>query len=227
MTDRRDVLVACLLAILAFMVSCNPSTERGSNKYIVELVGVDLPPLTIKSIAEESGIVDATLYQWKNHTVIYSATEKIELFTHKMALKMPTVKVKVYDKPFYNFTKSKRCEGAIALEWKHILLTANLVKDKKMQKEYLDYHKTQFSEWPEISQGFCNADFQQLLVYKNGRQLMLVISIPADKTLDELNPKTTENNPRVDEWNSIMGKYQEGIEGTEPGEKWVFLDKIE
>jgi hypothetical protein len=55
---------------------------------------------------------------------------------------------------------------------------------------------------------------------------MLVISIPKGKTLEELNPKTTENNPRMDEWNSIMKKYQEGIEGTAPGEVWVFLKPL-
>ena len=55
---------------------------------------------------------------------------------------------------------------------------------------------------------------------------MLVISVPKGKSLDELNPKTTENNPRVDKWNAIMGKYQEGIEGTKPGEKWIFLKNV-
>ena len=55
---------------------------------------------------------------------------------------------------------------------------------------------------------------------------MLVISIPKGESLDKLNPKTTENNPRVDEWNKIMNKYQEGIEGTKPGETWVFFKKL-
>jgi hypothetical protein len=55
---------------------------------------------------------------------------------------------------------------------------------------------------------------------------MLVISIPKGGSLDKLNPKTTENNPRVDEWNKIMSKYQEGIPGTKPGEVWVFLNEI-
>jgi hypothetical protein len=63
-------------------------------------------------------------------------------------------------------------------------------------------------------------------VYKNGRQLMLVISIPKGANLDELNPKTTENNPRVDGWNARMKKYQEGVEGTKKGETWVFLKNI-
>jgi hypothetical protein len=64
-------------------------------------------------------------------------------------------------------------------------------------------------------------------VYKTGRQLMLVISIPKGESLDKLNPKTTENNPRVDEWNKIMSKYQEGIDGTKPGETWVFFQQVE
>ena len=95
-----------------------------------------------------------------------------------------------------------------------------------MQQEYVDYHATQMENWPDIAKGFCNADFQQLLIFKNGRQLVLVISIPKGKTLDELNPKTVENNPKMNEWNKIMGKYQEGIEGTKPDETWVFLKQL-
>ena len=55
---------------------------------------------------------------------------------------------------------------------------------------------------------------------------MLVISIPHGENLDHLNPKTTENNPRVDEWNRLMQQYQEGISGTDPGEVWVFLKPV-
>ena len=91
----------------------------------------------------------------------------------------------------------------------------------------MDYHATQFEKWPEIAKGFCNADFQQLLLFKNARQLMLVISISKGESLDTLNPKTTENNLKMVEWNKIMGKYQEGIEGTKEGETWVFLNKVD
>ena len=41
-----------------------------------------------------------------------------------------------------------------------------------------------------------------------------------------MNKKTTKNNPRVDEWNNLMKKYQRGIQGTKPGETWVFLEKF-
>ncbi|RZK36771.1 MAG: L-rhamnose mutarotase, partial [Hymenobacter sp.] len=111
-------------------------------------------------------------------------------------------------------------------QWNNIILTANLVKDPAKQREYLRYHATQFAQWPEVAQGFCRASFQQLLVFRQGRQLLLVISIPHGESLDELNPKTTENNPRVNDWNRLMQQYQEGLPGTRPGETWVFLQPV-
>jgi hypothetical protein len=51
--------------------------------------------------------------------------------------------------------------------------------------------------------------------------LILIIRIPADKTLDELNPKTVENNPEMVEWNRMMAAYQEGIEQAPDGVVWV------
>ena len=115
----------------------------------------------------------------------------------------------------------------MASEWDHILLTANLVEDAQLQKEYIDYHTSQFEEWPEVAEGFCNGDFQQLQIFKNGNQLMLTISIPKDAAFEKLNPLTLKNNSRMEAWNSIMSKYQTGIKGTKKSEVWVFLDPIE
>ena len=107
-----------------------------------------------------------------------------------------TATVKLYNDLFYEFNRSYCDNKAVAKEWDHVLLTANMVADKKMQQEDLTYHANQFKQWPEVAKGFCKADFQQLLLYKNERQLMLIISIPKGESLDRLNPKTTENNPR-------------------------------
>ncbi len=193
----------------------------------VELIGKGFDAEKIKSIAKTNGVIDAQLYQWKKHTVLYAKMNHIEYLKQQLALEYPKAEIKTYNTPVYNFNKFEHCEDkTMAAEWDHIVLTANLVDDVKLQEEYLQYHETQFEEWPEVAQGFCNADFQQLQVFKNGRQLMLVISIPKGADLDELNPKTTENNPRVDEWNEIMKRYQTGIKGTKSGETWVFLKKL-
>jgi len=193
----------------------------------IELVGKDFDIEKIKSTIKGFRIVGEELYQWENHLVIYGLMNQPERTKKKLALAFPALEIKIYENPIYDFQNFERCKDVkVASEWENIVLTANLVDDAKMQKEYVDYHTTQFEKWPEIAKGFCNADFQQLQVFKNGRQLMLVISIPKGESLDKLNPKTVENNPRVDEWNAIMKKYQTGVEGTKPGEVWNFLKKL-
>jgi hypothetical protein len=193
----------------------------------IELIGKDFDIEKIKSTIKGFRIVGEELYQWENHLVIYGLMNQPERTKRKLALAFPALEIKIYENPVYDFQNFERCKDSKpASEWENIVLTANLVDDAKMQKEYVDYHATQFEKWPEIAKGFCNADFQQLQVFKNGRQLMLVISIPKGESLDKLNPKTTENNPRVDEWNAIMKKYQTGIQDAKPGETWIFLKNI-
>ncbi|MEL1239979.1 L-rhamnose mutarotase [Flavobacterium flavipallidum] len=195
---------------------------------VIELVGKDFDIEKIKSTIKGFRIVGEELYQWENHLVIYGLMNQPERTKRKLALAFPDLQIKIYENPVYDFQNFERCPGVKpASEWENIVLTANLVDNPKMQQEYLDYHKTQFEKWPEIAKGFCNADFQQLQVFKNGRQLMLVISIPKGEDLDKLNPKTSENNPRVDEWNALMKKYQTGIEDAKAGETWIFLKKLE
>jgi hypothetical protein len=164
--------------------------------------------------------------RWKNHISIYLNIPNPEEILMEVKKEYPQDSVKYYDKPFYTFNR-KNCADTINSEkWDNIVMTASLVNDPKLQQEYLNYHAMQFKNWPQVARGFCNADFQQVLVFKNGRQLMLVISIPKGESLDKLNPKTTANNPRVIEWNRLMAKYQQGISGTKPGEVWVVLKPI-
>lgn len=193
----------------------------------IELIGKNFDIEKIKSTIKGFRIVGEELYQWENHLVIYGLMNQPERTKRKLALAFPELEIKIYENPVYDFQNFERCKDSKpASEWENIVLTANLVADEKMQKEYVDYHTTQFEKWPEIAKGFCNADFQQLQVFKNGRQLMLVISIPKGESLDKLNPKTTENNPRVDDWNALMKKYQTGIEDAKQGETWILLKNI-
>jgi hypothetical protein len=166
------------------------------------------------------------IFEWKNHLVVYDTLLMPGDLQKEIEAAYPNAEVKVYSKLVYEINQSHCSKAENKSQWNNVVMTVNLVKDISMQNQYLHYHATQFQKWPEVAKGFCNADFKQVIVLKNGRQLMLIISIPKGKTLDELNPKTTENNPRVDEWNSIMKKYQEGIEGTNPGETWVVLKPV-
>ncbi len=180
----------------------------------------------LKSILLQNSMDTACIYRWQDHYMLYTKVQDITVMQGRLQNNFPEVTVKVFHDLFYEFNRSKCSDKNTAVEWDHILLTADLVADEKLQQEYLNYHATQFEKWPEISKGFCNADFQQLLLFKNGRQLVLVISIPKGARFDNLNPKTMENNPRVEDWNAIMKKYQQGIAGTKKGETWVFLKQL-
>ncbi|MCY1722041.1 L-rhamnose mutarotase [Prolixibacteraceae bacterium Z1-6] len=228
----KYILLGVLL--LSILVSCNAEKRKNSvedekkmgiYRVVIELILDDENQKDL--LLNELGKVTLDSYQWKNHIVLYGAAEDTVGLNSRIRQTGIRLKTKYYNTPMYVFDRSVRCPDSVVEDaWNDYLLTANLVADSVLQQEYLDFHAKQFDEWPEVAEGFCKAGFQQLLVFKNGRQLMLVISVPADKTLDELNPKTIENNPRMIEWNQIMGKYQKGIEGTSPEEIWVFLSKI-
>ncbi|PTS90474.1 hypothetical protein DBR27_21665, partial [Flavobacterium sp. HMWF030] len=144
----------------------------------IELIGSDFDIEKIRSTIKGFRIVGEELYQWKNHLVIYGKMNQPERTKRKLALAFPSLQIKIYENPIYDFQNFERCKDSKpAAEWENIVLTANLVSDEKLQKEYVDYHTTQFEKWPEIAKGFCNADFQQLQVFKFEKQLILVISI--------------------------------------------------
>ncbi|HET7733600.1 MAG TPA: L-rhamnose mutarotase [Paludibacter sp.] len=193
----------------------------------LEFISTDFDTTKALAIAKANGVINPQFYKWQNHVVLYAKLNHAEKLRETFATAFPAIQIRLYTLPVYNFSRAEQCRNAqIAQEWEHVLLTANLVDDPKLQQEYLNYHKTQFEKWPEVSAGFCNAGFQQLQVFKNGRQLLLVISIPKGASLADLNPKTTENNPRVNDWNGLMKKYQTGIDGAKPDETWVELKKI-
>jgi hypothetical protein len=218
-------LVILLLLIVAFGYS-NAQTPVGK-PVIVEIISPKGSAFKFGAFADmkDSGIEN--IQQWNNLVIVYANTTSPEQLKMHIVKDFPTDQVILFQNPFYDFNR-KYCDNkTVAKQWDNIILTANLVNNPKMQQEYLNYHATQFQKWPEVSQGFCNANFQQLLVFKTGRQLMLVISIPKGESLDKLNPLTTKNNPRVDDWNNMMKKYQEGIAGTKKGETWVFFKNVD
>lgn len=188
---------------------------------VIEIVGEEgISTDLLKQFRLDQNL-QASVYQWKNHLLLYGNFPDLPGIQKQITAIYPHSIIRLYEKPFYVFDR-RVCDNKEQTErWSHTIMTANLVADETMQQEYMDLHAAQTEHWPEVANGFCNAGFQQLLVFRNGRQLMLIISIPENENLDELNPKTTENNPRVNEWNVLMAKYQEGIDGAEAGETWV------
>jgi hypothetical protein len=216
-----------LLLLLLPVISA--LAQAGEKMAVVEIISPVKGPVAAENLLQlcrKYQVPTTGVYAWQNHLIAYGKAAGIQAVQKNLAAIYAGNEVKLYPAPFYKFDRQYCPDKATAKQWDNIILTANLVSSPKQQQEYLAYHATQFQKWPEVAQGFCNASFQQLLVFRQGRQLMLVISIPHGASLDELNPKTSLNNPRVDDWNALMKQYQEGLPGTEPGEVWVFLKPV-
>lgn len=218
----RSIGFVLLLPLLAH-------AQASEKMSVVEIVGSGkavIPSSKLMALCQKYQVPITGVYSWQNHLIAYGKTANILAVQKNLAAIYAGDEVKLYAAPFYKFDRRYCTDKTEARQWDNIILTANLVKDPRKQQEYLNYHATQFQQWPEVAQGFCNASFQQLLVFRQGRQLMLIISIPHGANLDKLNSKTSLNNPRVDEWNALMKQYHTGLPGTKPGETWVFLKPV-
>lgn len=201
--------------------------EKAEKPVIIEIIAPKKVDFKFGRFADMKGYGIENIKLWNNRVVVYAMTANPVGLKTRISKDFRGDRVLMFDNPFYNFNRKFCSNKTEAKKWDNIIMTANLVKDPKLQQQYLAYHATQFQKWPEVSQGFCNANFQQVLVFKNGRRLMLVISIPKGESLDKLNPLTIKNNPRVNDWNNLMKKYQEGIEGTKKGEVWVVFKDVD
>lgn len=105
---------------------------------------------------------------------------------------------------------------------KRYCLALDLVNDEKLIAEYEKYHK---NVWPEIKKSITDAGIVQMEIYRFTNRLFMII-----EATDEFNfankGAADAANPKVQEWETLMWKYQQAIPGAKPGEKWVLMNKI-
>ncbi|PRD54184.1 L-rhamnose mutarotase [Sphingobacterium gobiense] len=179
----------------------------------------------LASFAKTQGIAHPQIYAWGDYMLLKTDDEHAKKLTSAMLANYPQLTVNMFNDVFYTFDR-QYCENQEeAEEVDFVLLTAQLVEDENKQKEYFEYHEKQFEEWPEVAAGFCQADFQEVLLYRSGRQLLLYISFPKGKDFAEIDTLTTKDNPRVVKWNQLMSTYQEGVPGTAANETWIFYKR--
>lgn len=193
----------------------------------VVVVEADYPagdvPATVRALSAKMAPSTVQKAPGGRYIFMVKASEKDRLVADLLEEKLP--KVTVFEHPFYNFNREKATGEAPQKLLTHAVMTCNMVADPVKQSEYLDYHARQGELFPEVAQGFARAGYEQVLVFRDGRRLMLVISFPQGCSLSELDPLTTKDNPRVDDWNAIMAGYQENIDT--PGEApWMMFEPL-
>jgi len=101
-------------------------------------------------------------------------------------------------------------------------LALDLYNDEKLIAEYEAYHK---NVWPEIKKSITDAGITSMEIYRTGNRLFMVMETNPDFSF-ETKASMDSGNPKVQEWEELMWKFQLSLPWAKPGEKWVMMDKI-
>lgn len=101
-------------------------------------------------------------------------------------------------------------------------LALDLVDDPSLIAEYERWHR---NIWPEIKTSIFSSGIEQMEIYRAGNRLFMIMEVNAGFSFEE-KARADKENPKVQEWEQLMWKFQQALPFAQPGEKWVLMDKI-
>lgn len=107
---------------------------------------------------------------------------------------------------------------------KRYALALDLVNDPELIAEYEKWHAAG-NGWPEIKQSIIEPGITDMQIYRTGNRLFMIMETNDDFDAEKKSAMDAVN-PKVQEWEALMGKFQQALPWAKPGEKWVMMDKI-
>ena len=101
-------------------------------------------------------------------------------------------------------------------------LTLDLKDDPKLIAEYKQYHE---KIWPEITRSIRDAGIRDLEIYLRGTRMFMIMEVDESFSFEK-KADSDRKNPKVQEWENLMWKFQKALPEARPGEKWLLMEKI-
>jgi L-rhamnose mutarotase len=101
-------------------------------------------------------------------------------------------------------------------------LALDLKDDPALIAEYEKYHK---KVWPEIIESIKRSGIEILDIYRTGNRMFMIIEANDDFSFEK-KAKMDTANPKVQEWEELMWRFQQALPWAEQGQKWILMDKI-
>ena len=98
----------------------------------------------------------------------------------------------------------------------------DLKADKNLIAEYEAYHE---AIWPEIADSITSAGIEKLEIYRIENRLFMIMETNENFSFEK-KAQMDAANPKVQEWENLMWKYQQALPFAKEGEKWVRMNKI-
>lgn len=98
----------------------------------------------------------------------------------------------------------------------------DLKDDAGLIAEYESYHR---AVWPEILASIRNSGIRSMEIYRTGNRLFMIME--TDASFDAAaKAKNDAADEKVQEWESLMWRYQQALPGALPGQKWMEMKNI-
>jgi len=101
-------------------------------------------------------------------------------------------------------------------------LTLDLKDDPKLIAEYKHYHQKIL---PEITRSIKEAGIEDMEIYLLGTRMFMIMEVNETFSF-EAKKKADELNPKVQEWEALMWRFQQSLPEAKPGEKWLLMERI-
>lgn len=105
---------------------------------------------------------------------------------------------------------------------KRFCLALDLKNDPILIAEYEKYHE---QIWPEIEQSIRESGIIEMEIYRIETRLFMIMETE-DSFSFEKKGEADAQNPKVQEWENLMWKYQQALPTAKPNEKWLLMKKV-
>jgi L-rhamnose mutarotase len=105
---------------------------------------------------------------------------------------------------------------------KRYCLTLDLKGDPNLIAEYKEHHE---HVWQEITQSIKDSGVEDLEIYLLGTRMFMIMEVN-DAFSFEAKAEADRLNPKVQEWEKLMWKFQQALPQAKPGEKWLLMERI-
>jgi L-rhamnose mutarotase len=101
-------------------------------------------------------------------------------------------------------------------------LALDLKDDPQLIAEYKRYHE---KIWPEITKSIKDSGIEDLEIYLLGTRLFMIMEVN-EKFSFAAKAEADRSNPKVQEWEKLMWKFQKPLPQAKSGEKWILMERI-
>ncbi len=103
-----------------------------------------------------------------------------------------------------------------------LCLALDLKDDPALIAEYARLHER---IWPEIAASIRDAGIVSMEIWRIGNRLTMVME--TDERFDAAAKAVADAaNPKVQEWEQLMWRFQQPVPWADPGQKWVPMQRI-